>query len=152
MWVSIIPAEHSADNSAGRDGVGDSPTVATHSTNALCQRPRPIVLFSCIIQIMPEAPPTLVEPVQPLPINPELVWDYRIPAIQDEAFRHWYIARVLTRGQLADIQAVGLPAILAALPHLHLPVELRRFWDWYANLPAIKARYGIADAVAANTA
>ncbi len=39
-------------------------------------------------------------------INPDLVWDYEIPedGHQDEGFRRWYIARVLSRGRMEDVR------------------------------------------------
>lgn len=89
---------------------------------------------------------------RPVPVNTDLVWDYDIPDVQDEAFRHWYIARVLTRGQMADIQAIGLPVILDVLPYLQLPADIRRFWEWVAALPDIRARYGLVDTPAAKPA
>lgn len=69
-------------------------------------------------------------------INRRLVWDYEIPeeGLKDEAFRRWYLARVLTRGSLADVQAVGLEAIRPALPTLVLPPKTRRFWELYLGL------------------
>jgi hypothetical protein len=86
-----------------------------------------------------------------LPVNPELVWDYEIPdrAEQDEAFRRWYVARVLTRGRMQDVQDLGLRTIHDYLPHLLLPPRIRRFWEWYFSLPDVKARYGPLDASAA---
>jgi hypothetical protein len=85
------------------------------------------------------------------PINPDLVWDYEIPddAHQDEAFRRWYMGRVLTRGQMRDIQDLGLRTIHAYLPDLILPARIRRFWQWYFDQPDVKARYGPVDASAA---
>ena len=82
-----------------------------------------------------------------LPINPDLVWDYDIPDDrgQDEAFRRWYVARVLTRGRMGDIRNLGLRTIHAYLPDLVLPTKVRRFWEWYFSLPDVKARYGTAD-------
>ncbi len=34
-----------------------------------------------------------------IPVNPALVWDYEIPPEEEQtdAFRRWYLARVLTR-------------------------------------------------------
>jgi hypothetical protein len=82
-----------------------------------------------------------------LPINPDLVWDYEIPdeGHQDEAFRRWYIARVLTRGRMEDVRELGLRTIQAYLPHLVLPARIRWFWEWYFDLPDVRARYGTAD-------
>ena len=79
-----------------------------------------------------------------LTVNPNLLWDYEFTPEeqQDEAFRRWYIARVLTRGTAKDIQAIGLSTILAYLPHLILPAEIRHFWDWYSSLPETRTRYG----------
>ena len=86
-----------------------------------------------------------------LSINPELVWDYELPddGYQDEAFRRWYVARVLTRGRMEDIRDHGLDTIHAYLPDLVLPTRIRRFWEWYLNLPDVRVRYGSADSPAA---
>jgi hypothetical protein len=86
-----------------------------------------------------------------LSINPDLVWDYEIPEDerQDEGFRRWYIARVLTRGRMEDVRALGLHTIYAYLPHLVLPDRTRRFWEWYLNQPDVRVRHGLADATAA---
>jgi hypothetical protein len=77
-------------------------------------------------------------------INPDLVWDYDIPpeAEQDEAFRRWYIARVLTRGRAEDLKAIGFDTIYKYLPSLTLPDEIRHFWEWYFSLPKVRQRYG----------
>ena len=82
-----------------------------------------------------------------LPVNPDLVWDYDLPVEgqQEEAFRRWYIARVLTRGQTKDIQAIGLHTIYTYLPQLTLPARIRRFWKWDFSLPDVRVRYGITD-------
>lgn len=79
-----------------------------------------------------------------IPINPDLVWDYDIPseAEQSEAFRRWYIARVLTRGRAEDLKAISFDTIYSYLPTLNLPTEIRRFWEWYFNLPEVRQRYG----------
>jgi len=77
-------------------------------------------------------------------VNPDLVWDYELSGgeSQSEAFRRWYIARVLTRGRAEDIRAIGLYTIYTYLPQLTLPDRIRRFWEWYFNLPDVKRRYG----------
>lgn len=82
-----------------------------------------------------------------LPINPNLVWDYEIPddGSQDEAFRRWYIARMLTRGRMQDVRDLGLHTIHAYLPDLVLPTRIRRFWEWCFNLPDVRSCYGTAD-------
>lgn len=81
------------------------------------------------------------------PINPDLVWDYDIPhdGMENTAFRRWYIARVLTRGRVEDVRAIGLRTILKYLPELILPPDIRYFWEWYFNLPETKKRYGITN-------
>lgn len=81
-----------------------------------------------------------------LPINPDLVWDYQIPSEQSEAFRRWYIARVLSRGRTEDLKAIGFSTIYAYLSTLDLPAEIRSFWEWYFNLPEVQARYGTLNA------
>ncbi|MEW5989327.1 MAG: hypothetical protein AB1791_22090 [Chloroflexota bacterium] len=86
-----------------------------------------------------------------LPVNPDLVWDYDLPADdeQSEAFRRWYIARVLSRGKSADLAALGFDTIYAYMPTLELPMEIRRFWEWYFSLPGVKERYGTAHPISA---
>ena len=83
---------------------------------------------------------------KPIPVNPALVWDYDIPEEKDqtEGFRRWYIARVLMRGSSQDIQAIGFEAIYAYLPELNLSKTVRRFWEWYFNLPEVQKRYELA--------
>ncbi|MEM3553592.1 MAG: hypothetical protein QW658_01380 [Candidatus Bathyarchaeia archaeon] len=85
------------------------------------------------------------------PVNPDLVWDYEIPPHEDqtEAFRRWYIGRVLTRGRAEDIRAIGLNIIAAYLPELTLPPEIRRFWEWYLNLPEVRGHNVRSDPSAA---
>jgi hypothetical protein len=86
---------------------------------------------------------------KPIPVNPALVWDYEIPSTdeQTDAFRQWYLARVLTRGNSADLQAIGFETIYVSLPGLNLPPAIRRFWEWYFNLPEVKTRYESADSL-----
>ncbi|GIK56800.1 MAG: hypothetical protein HND44_08330 [Chloroflexi bacterium] len=85
--------------------------------------------------------------MKPIPINEKLVWDYDIPpdAQTNEAFREWYVKRVLTHGTADDIRAIGLETIHAYLPHLYLPQDIREFWDWYFSQPHAKQRYGNFD-------
>ena len=66
-------------------------------------------------------------------INPNLIWDYAIPSKknQDEAFRRWYIARVLVRGGVKDIRALGVRTIRHYLPRVSVPARIRAFWEWY---------------------
>jgi hypothetical protein len=88
---------------------------------------------------------TLYKP-KSLPINKSLVWDYDIPnnTQQDEAFRRWYMARVLTRGSMEDLRSIGLITIYVYLPRLNLPEEIRRFWEWYFNChPHLRAEYSL---------
>ncbi|HDQ72079.1 MAG TPA: hypothetical protein ENN19_08275 [Chloroflexi bacterium] len=82
-----------------------------------------------------------------LPINPDLVWDYDIPPDeqQSEAFRRWYVGRVLTRGGADDIQEISLATIHAYLPHISLPSRIRRFWEWYFSLADVRERLGTTD-------
>ena len=69
-------------------------------------------------------------------IDRRFIWDYEVSEkdLKDEAFQRWYLARVLTRGSLADIQSLGLETVRRALPSLVLPVRIRRFWDLYFHL------------------
>ena len=82
--------------------------------------------------------------MKPLPINEKLVWDYDIPedAQTNEAFREWYVARVLTRGADEDLREIGFRTIHDYLPRLVLPSRIREFWEWYFTLPKIAAKYG----------
>ena len=81
---------------------------------------------------------------KPISINSQLVWDYDIPPLskQSTAFKQWYITRVLTRGCTTDIKAIGVELIYYYFPVLNLPLEIYEFWQWYFNLPEIKAKYG----------
>ena len=83
-----------------------------------------------------------------IPINPALVWDYELPAEgeRSEAFYRWYVGRVLTRGRAADLRTVGFKTIHDHLPHLELPDEIRRFWEWYFALPHVRQNYEHSDA------
>jgi len=87
-------------------------------------------------------------PSKPIPVNSSLVWDYEIPPEenQTDSFRRWYLSRVLARGSRDDLQTIGLETIYIFLPHLNLPPAIRRFWEWYFNLPEVKPRYEITDA------
>lgn len=68
-------------------------------------------------------------------INRQLIWDYSADAsLEDEGFLRWYVARVLTRGGIEDIRALGLETIRAYLPALVLPKRIREFWEWYFHL------------------
>ncbi len=69
-------------------------------------------------------------------INRRLVWDYDLSDadLQEEAVKRWYLGRVLTRGTLSDVQAIGLESIRQALPALVLPKKIRSFWDTYFAL------------------
>jgi hypothetical protein len=89
-----------------------------------------------------------------IPINEKLVWDYDIPpdAQTNEAFRDWYVKRVLTHGTAADIRAIGLKTIRQYFPRLYLPPDIREFWLWYFEQPEVKERYGSIDAVSEGTA
>jgi hypothetical protein len=91
--------------------------------------------------------------MKPIPINEKLVWDYDIPpdAQENEAFREWYVKRVLTHGTAVDIRAIGLDTIHSYLPRLFLPKDIREFWYWYFNLPKSRERYGNFDALPETT-
>jgi len=97
---------------------------------------------------------SVINDQSPIPVNPDLVWDYDIPdeAAQTLAFRRWYIARVLTRGRSEDLKAIGLDMIYRYFPNLNLPAEIYQFWKWYLNLPEVKQRYGNPHAFADSNA
>ena len=82
-----------------------------------------------------------------LPINKRLVWDYDIPADaqENEEFRRWYVTRVLTHGTSHDLKQTGLQTIHNYFPHIHLPREIREFWQWYFAQPSSRERYGNLD-------
>lgn len=68
-------------------------------------------------------------------INRDLLWDYSAEVTEDdEGFRRWYVARVLTRGGIEDVQALGLHAIRDYLPKIVLPRHVRDFWEWFFRL------------------
>ena len=87
--------------------------------------------------------------MKPISINEKLVWDMDIPvdAPTNEAFRKWYVKRVLTHGTAADIRVIGLEAIRHYLPHLYLPADIRDFWLWYFNEPTAKDCHGHLDVI-----
>lgn len=86
----------------------------------------------------------IISSMRPIVFNKKLIWDYDMPddAQTNEAFREWYITRVLTHGTAADIRAIGLKTIHAYLPNLFLPKDIQEFWYWYFSQPQIKERYG----------
>ena len=88
-----------------------------------------------------------------LPINEKLIWDYDIPpdAQENEAFREWYIGRVLSRGTDKDLRAIGLETIHYYFPRLILPKPIQEFWEWYFNLPDVVQRYGNLDPIHSNS-
>jgi hypothetical protein len=64
--------------------------------------------------------------------NRHLIWDYPADLREDdEDFRRWYVARVLTRGGIDDVRALGLETIREYLPKIVLPRRIREFWDWF---------------------
>lgn len=68
-------------------------------------------------------------------INRRLVWDYPSDvAPDDEAFRRWYVARVLTRGGIDDVRAVGIETIGEYLPRIVIPPRIREFWEWFLGV------------------
>lgn len=65
-------------------------------------------------------------------IDRRLVWDYPADVAEDdEAFRRWYVARVLTRGGIENVRELGLETIREYLPHIVLPRRIRDFWEWF---------------------
>ena len=84
----------------------------------------------------------------PMEINERLIWDYEFTEQdrQGNYFRDWYVARVLSRGTMADIRNVGLQTIHDRLSHIFLPKKIRIFWEWYFSLPEVQICYGRLDA------
>ena len=76
-------------------------------------------------------------------INANLIWDYQFNAedYETDAFKEWYIARVLTRGNMSDIKKVGLENIYRYLPAITIPLQIREFWEWFFSLPDIEVKY-----------
>ena len=66
-------------------------------------------------------------------VNENLIWDYEFSPSQREtdAFKCWYIGRVLMRGAVADIQDIGVETIRAFLPRIQLPLGIHEFWEWF---------------------
>lgn len=91
--------------------------------------------------------------MKPLPINKKLIWDYDIPedAQTNEAFREWYVKRVLTHGTMSDICAIGLATIHWYLPQLFLPQDIGAFWYWYFAQPQVQERYGYLNPISETT-
>ncbi len=69
-------------------------------------------------------------------IDRRFVWDYELSEgdLEKEEVKRWYLARVLSRGGLSDIRAIGLQIIREALPSLMLPRRVRHFWNVYFAL------------------
>jgi len=76
-------------------------------------------------------------------INSNLIWDYQFNPedYETDAFKEWYIARVLRRGSMSDIREVGLENIYRYLPAITIPLQIREFWEWFFSLPDIKVKY-----------
>jgi len=76
-------------------------------------------------------------------INRDYLWDYPMAGVdtESEPFQKWYIARVLVKGTLQDLQDVGFETIYAHLPALTLPYPIREFWEWYFDRPASREKY-----------
>ena len=76
-------------------------------------------------------------------INSDLIWDYQFNAedYETDAFKEWYIARVLRRGNISDIKEIGLENIYRYLPAITVPLQIREFWEWFFSLPDIKVKY-----------
>lgn len=92
--------------------------------------------------------------MKPIPLNKKLIWDYDIPADaqENEAFRRWYVTRVLSHGTADDVRSLGLATIHDYLPHIFLPKDIEEFWRWYFNQPQVRERYGNLDPVPAAVA
>lgn len=82
--------------------------------------------------------------MKPFPINKKLIWDYdfKEDELESEYFKKWYIARVLVRGGMDDIAAIGIKTIHDYLLQIHMPKQILEFWLWYFLQPDIEAKYG----------
>ena len=69
-------------------------------------------------------------------INKDLLWDCRPSEaeIASDAFKRFYVARVLASGTMHDVEDVGLKTIKELLPDLWLPAAIREFWEWYFGM------------------
>lgn len=68
-----------------------------------------------------------------IPVNPNLIWDYRIDAkkAETESFFIWYLARVLTLGVARDIKQIPASLIRKYIKKITLPEAVEKFWKWY---------------------
>lgn len=73
-----------------------------------------------------------VETETHMKIKKEFIWDYSFTDAdyETEAFKKWYISRVLVRGNKQDIQDIGHALIREYLPQITLPARLREYWEW----------------------
>ncbi len=90
--------------------------------------------------------------MKPIPINEKLVWDYDIPddAQENEAFREWYVTRVLTTERMPTCAPIGFsdhprlsaPPVFAARDQGILAMVLRptSSQDRYGDLDPVSAR------------
>jgi hypothetical protein len=76
-------------------------------------------------------------------VNKDLIWDYTFSEedYHTEAFKKWYIGRVLVRGSFEDVKNIGFDTIYQYLYVITLPGQIRKFWEWFFNLPEVKRRH-----------
>ena len=75
-------------------------------------------------------------------INRRLIWDYRFSEeeYETDAFKEWYLGRVLSHGSAQDIRnAGGVEAVRRSFQQLFLPLEVERLWSWYLGIPGPRA-------------
>ena len=75
-------------------------------------------------------------------VNQQLIWDYKFSEkdYDTEAFRDWYLGRVLVHGSVQDIRnAGGVESVRAHFLLLNLPLEVERLWSWYLAIPGYRS-------------
>lgn len=71
-------------------------------------------------------------------VNRSLLWDHGFSEadLSTDAFKEWYLARVLSQGSSHDIRdAGGTAEVRRYFQKLHLPLETERLWSWYLGIP-----------------
>ncbi len=66
-------------------------------------------------------------------VNKALIWDYdwKPEEYDTEAFRTWYMARVLSNGTSEEVRQFDPSFIASHLEALGIPRSVKRFWEWW---------------------